>query len=54
MARDVTVTYMRNLQHEMRMGLHRLVVDEPKEAGGDDTGRAPTSCSWPPSGPEPR
>lgn len=41
MAREVTVTYVRNLQHEVRMGPHRLVVDEPEAAGGDDTGPGP-------------
>jgi len=38
---DVTVRFLRNLQHEALIREHRLVVDEPKEIGGDDAGPAP-------------
>ena len=41
MRRDVTVRYMRNLQHEVLIGRHRLVADEPKTLGGDDEGPSP-------------
>lgn len=38
---DVTVRSLENLQHEAIIKGHRLVVDEPKELGGDDAGPAP-------------
>ncbi|MEE9521773.1 MAG: hypothetical protein V3W05_03105 [candidate division NC10 bacterium] len=38
---DVTVRFLRNLQHEALIREHRLVVDEPKEVGGDDAGPTP-------------
>jgi uncharacterized OsmC-like protein len=38
---DVTVRFLRNLQHEALIRGHRLVVDEPKEVGGDDAGPTP-------------
>ncbi|MFQ5521851.1 MAG: OsmC family protein [Candidatus Methylomirabilia bacterium] len=41
MARPVTVTLLDNLRHEVRVGRHALVVDEPAEQGGDDTGPSP-------------
>jgi putative redox protein len=41
MARPVTVTLLENLRHEVRVGSHGLVVDEPHEAGGDDAGPSP-------------
>lgn len=41
MARPVTVTLLDNLRHDVRVGPHALVVDEPVEAGGDDRGPSP-------------
>ncbi|MCH7896924.1 MAG: hypothetical protein IH782_08575 [candidate division NC10 bacterium] len=38
---DVTVRFLRNLQHEVLIGRHRLVVDEPRAVGGDDAGPTP-------------
>jgi uncharacterized OsmC-like protein len=38
---DVTVRSLRNLQHEALIRGHRLVADEPKEVGGDDSGPTP-------------
>lgn len=42
MARDVTVAWLDNLKVEARVGPHRLLADEPKESGGDDTGPSPS------------
>ena len=41
MARPVSVTLLENLRHEVRVGRHVLVADEPPEAGGDDAGPSP-------------
>ncbi len=41
MARAVTVTLLDNLRHEVRVGRHVLVADEPPEMGGDDAGPSP-------------
>ncbi|MFQ5989322.1 MAG: OsmC family protein [Candidatus Methylomirabilales bacterium] len=41
MGHDVTVRFLRNLQHEVLMEGHRLVADEPKTLGGDDEGPSP-------------
>src|SRR3990170_6959548 len=41
MGGDVTVRFLQNLQHEILIGGHRLVADEPKEVGGDDAGPTP-------------
>ncbi len=41
MRHNVTVRYVRNLQHEVLIGGHRLVADEPKTLGGDDAGPGP-------------
>lgn len=41
MARPVTVTLLDNLRHEVRVGRHVLIVDEPPEAGGEDSGPSP-------------
>ena len=41
MARPVSVTLLENLRHEVRVGRHVLVVDEPSEVGGDDAGASP-------------
>ncbi|MFQ5899000.1 MAG: OsmC family protein [Candidatus Methylomirabilia bacterium] len=41
MARPVTVTLLENLRHEVRVGRHTLVIDEPVEQGGDDSGPSP-------------
>ena len=41
MARPVSVTLLENLRHEVRIGRHVLVADEPPEAGGDDAGPSP-------------
>ena len=39
--KEVLVKYIKNLQHEANMGEHRLVIDEPKEFGGDGKGPNP-------------
>ena len=39
-ARAVSVTLLENLRHEVRVGRHVLVADEP-ELGGDDAGPSP-------------
>ncbi len=41
MQRDVIVRFLRNLQHEILIGDHRTVADEPKKLGGDDAGPGP-------------
>ncbi len=41
MARPVTVTLLDNLRHEVRIGGHVLLVDEPHETGGEDAGPSP-------------
>ena len=41
MGGDVIVRFLQNLQHEILIGAHRLVADEPKEVGGDDAGPTP-------------
>ena len=41
MARAVTVTLLDTLRHEVRIGRHVLIVDEPSEAGGEDAGPSP-------------
>jgi len=41
MATQVVVSSLRNLQQEIRIGPHRLIADEPVEAGGDGTGPDP-------------
>ena len=41
MGGDVTVRFLQNLQHEVLIGGHRLVADEPKDVGGDDAGPTP-------------
>lgn len=39
---DVIVTSLSNLQNEVRYGAnHRLITDEPSEAGGEDAGPDP-------------
>lgn len=37
----VQVLHLENLQHEATSGLHSIVLDEPKEVGGDGTGMNP-------------
>ena len=39
--KEIVVTYIRNLQQEANMGDHRLIIDEPKEFGGDGKGPNP-------------
>jgi putative redox protein len=41
MRRDVTVRFLTNLQHEVLIGGHRLIADEPTALGGDDAGPGP-------------
>jgi putative redox protein len=41
MGGDVIVRSLKNFQHEIIIGGHKLVADEPKEVGGDDTGPTP-------------
>lgn len=38
---DVTVRHVQNLQHEILIGAHRVLVDEPSRVGGDDAGPTP-------------
>jgi putative redox protein len=37
----VTVTLLGNLRHEVRVGGHVLIADEPREVGGDAAGPSP-------------
>jgi len=37
----VFVKYQKNLQHEAKIGNQTLILDEPKEVGGDDKGPSP-------------
>jgi len=37
----VQVKYQKNLQHEARMGDNVLILDEPKDVGGDGRGPSP-------------
>ncbi len=39
--KEVLVKYTRNLQQEAKAGQHRLIIDEPKEFGGDGEGPDP-------------
>ncbi len=39
--REILVKYIRNLQQEASIGEHRLIIDEPKEFGGDGKGPNP-------------
>ena len=39
--KEVLVKYMRNLQQEAKVGKHTLIIDEPKEFGGDGEGPDP-------------
>jgi uncharacterized OsmC-like protein len=41
MSANVEVRYLQNLQHEVQVGNHRLLVDEPGNYGGDDMGPDP-------------
>ncbi len=38
---DVVVRSLENLQHEALIRGHRVVIDEPKELGGNDAGPTP-------------
>ncbi len=42
MGGDVIVRSLKNFQHEIITGQHRIVADEPPAVGGDDTGPGPT------------
>lgn len=37
----VEVLHLDNMQHEATSGTHSIVLDEPKDVGGDDTGMNP-------------
>lgn len=41
MRRDVTVRFQKNFQHEILIGKHKLIADEPTALGGDDVGPSP-------------
>lgn len=41
MARPVHIESLGALRHEVWIGPHRLTVDEPAEAGGEDAGPTP-------------
>ncbi|HWM77888.1 MAG TPA: hypothetical protein VEW27_03810 [Methylomirabilota bacterium] len=42
MARPVEVAWLGNLKVEARIGPHRLLVDEPVDGGGEDSGPTPS------------
>jgi uncharacterized OsmC-like protein len=42
MARHVEVAWLGNLKVEARIGPHRLLVDEPVESAGEDSGPTPS------------
>ena len=42
MTRHVEVAWLGNLKVEARIGPHRLLVDEPVESGGEDSGPTPS------------
>ena len=42
MARPVEVSWLGNLKTEARIGPHRLLIDEPVDKSGEDTGPTPT------------
>ena len=42
MTRQVEVAWLGNLKTEVRVGPHRLLIDEPADKGGEDTGPTPT------------
>ena len=42
MARPVEVAWLGNLKTEARIGPHRLLIDEPPDQGGEDTGPTPS------------
>ncbi|HET7874710.1 MAG TPA: hypothetical protein VFN71_04225 [Methylomirabilota bacterium] len=42
MAREVTVASLGGLRMETQIGSHRVMVDEPVDKGGTDTGPTPT------------
>lgn len=44
MARPVEVSWLGNLKAEARIGAHRLLIDEPVDKGGEDTGPTPTEA----------
>ena len=37
----VSVTYQKNLQHVAKIRNHSIILDEPKDVGGDDKGPSP-------------
>ena len=41
MGGDVIVRSLKNFQHEIIIGQHRIVADEPQAVGGDDAGPTP-------------
>ena len=41
MAREVTVRWVTGMKAEAAVGPHRVVLDAPPEAGGDDEGPSP-------------
>ena len=43
MATDLVVSSLGNLRQEIRIGPHRLIADEPVDAGGDGAGPDPYS-----------
>lgn len=41
MAREVTVQWLTGMKAEASVGPHRVVLDGPPEAGGEDDGPSP-------------
>jgi putative redox protein len=42
MGGDVIIRSLTNFQHEIIIGQHRIVADEPPALGGNDAGPSPT------------
>jgi putative redox protein len=42
MARPVEVSWLGHLKTEARIGPHHVLIDEPADKGGEDTGPTPS------------